>query len=113
MSVERPPAAMWGFATYSFVNRVVAAGRRHDVTATSWWRSPSENARVGGDPFSQHLVGWAVDAVGPGSTAFAKQARLYGLTAVVESTHVHLQLFPPGILRRLAISSAPGPRHTI
>jgi hypothetical protein len=101
MAVVPPPAPLWGFATWSFVTRLEHAARGADITATSWYRNPRVNAEVGGDPFSQHLVGWAVDAVGPDSSGFAKRCRVAGLTAVIEASHVHVQLFPKGILRAL------------
>lgn len=101
MPLLAPPFQFNGLVTFSFVNRLTWAGRNADVEATSWWRSPAENARVGGDLFSQHLVGWALDVVGPGSQDFAKRARIAGLTVVTEPTHVHVQVFPKGILRTL------------
>jgi hypothetical protein len=78
-----------------------AAGQNPALVCTSWGRTPEENAAVGGDPFSQHLVGWGVDVVGPDSSVFAKRARIAGLTTVQESDHLHVQAFPAGILKRL------------
>lgn len=101
MTVKRPPRMFEGPPLWSFEARLMAAGRNTDVTATSWYRSPLENARVGGDPWSQHQVGWGLDVVGPGQSQFAKLARMTGLTVVQEASHVHVQLFPKGILRRL------------
>lgn len=101
MTVRPPPPMFYGPPLFSFYQRVLAAGSEGDLTPTSWYRSPIENARVGGDPFSQHQLGWALDVVGPDATGFAKRARLTGLTAVVESDHVHIQLFPAGIVRLL------------
>lgn len=101
MSVRPPPAMFRGFAGTTFAQRASWASRNLDVAPTSWYRTPAENAAVGGDPFSQHLVGWALDVTGPGSSLYAKQARVAGLTAEVEAGHVHVQLFPAGILRLL------------
>ena len=71
---------------------------------TSWWRDETNNARVGGAPESQHLLGFAFD-VDPGdlreSAQIALRLRSAGLIAVVESDHVHAQLFPAGFLRSL------------
>jgi hypothetical protein len=99
--LQSPPTYMRGFVQTSFVGRTMAAAGQLDVTATSWYRSRQENARVGGDPFSQHLVGWAIDAVGPDQQAFAKGLRMRGITTVQESDHIHFQAFPAGILRLL------------
>jgi hypothetical protein len=97
----------FGFAAWSFAQRASWASRGTDVTPTSWYRNPAENKAVGGKQFSQHLVGWAVDVVGEDQQAFAKRARIAGLTVVMGDTHTHVQLFPPGILRSLlGIASA-------
>lgn len=103
MSCQPPPFAFYNFALLSFHARAEAASQGFDLACTSWWRTPLENARVGGDPFSQHLVGWAVDAAGPDMQQFSKQARMTGLTTVLEADHVHVQLFPAGVLRRLLV----------
>jgi len=72
---------------------------------TSWFRTPAENAAVGGHPRSQHLVGWAFDAVPPegqfGRLADALQRQ--GFETVVESDHVHAQVFVAGVLEQLNI----------
>lgn len=99
--VQAPPAYLDGYVVRSFINRTMAAAGSLDVTPTSWYRSISDNARVGGDPFSQHLVGWAIDAVGPDQQMFAKRLRLSGITTVQEASHLHFQAFPAGVLRRL------------
>ena len=67
--MERPPdwligaVAQWlGDSFWSDWSRAVGAawteatdgGERIDVT--SWYRSPALNARVGGHPYSQHLI---------------------------------------------------------
>jgi len=70
---------------------------------TSWWRDPDENADVGGSPDSQHLFGLALDVTGPGLAATQELARRNGLTAVAEVDHLHLQLFPAGVLARAGV----------
>jgi len=72
---------------------------------TSWFRSPEENAAVGGHPRSQHLVGWAFDVVAPQGQAgrLADALRRNQFEAVVESDHVHAQVFTAGVLEALNI----------
>lgn len=101
MTCRPPPWPYNGFPVNVLRDRAMAAGANTDVTCTSWFRTGPENAAVGGDDWSQHLVGWALDAAGPEQQAFAKRARMTGLIAVLENDHVHLQLFPASTLRRL------------
>ena len=68
------------------------------ITVTSWWRSVSDNADVGGAATSQHLYGLAYDIVGPGATQVADAWMALGGIAVREADHVHLQIFPAGVL---------------
>lgn len=100
MSVQGPP--FWHPYTGAFVRQLTAAASGLEVSATSWYRSPERNAQVGGSPWSQHLVGWGLDVVGPGANQFAKAVRARGMIAVVEADHVHVQLFPAGVLRGLS-----------
>lgn len=81
---------------------------------TSWWRSPQENARVGGDPRSQHLLGLALDIVPADTTlsslasalrAYASDALGTPFVVVLESDHVHVQRFPAGALSALDLLS--------
>lgn len=67
---------------------------------TSWYRSPAKNLAVGGSPFSQHLLAWAVDwAMPPGqNTAMVKLARELGMVGVDEGDHVHVQMYPAGTI---------------
>jgi len=99
MTCRPPPRFIW---SDWFRDQVVASAQGiDDVACSSWYRTPSENAAVGGDPFSQHQVGWGIDIVGAGASAVAKEARLRGLVTVNEGDHHHIQLFPAGTLRRL------------
>ena len=117
MSVVGPPAFIAASAFRPFLFEFVRAVRSIDlrpvtavgvsrVDATSWWRGIEENRRVGGDPFSQHLVGLAVDVAlvqntARGRSALIASAARAGLRGVDERDHVHLQLWPAGQLRRL------------
>jgi len=103
VSVQVPPP--WLLA-WSQVQAFLALVRRveADATPSSWWRGLADNARVGGHPFSQHLVATAADFV-PGrtgrtwtNTELAAAARRAGLIAIDEGDHVHLQLHPAGTL---------------
>jgi len=67
---------------------------------TSWWRSSSRNLEVGGAVRSQHLLAWAADFAGPRDEAaqLVAVARQLGFTAVDEGDHVHLQMYPAGVI---------------
>lgn len=64
------------------------------VTFTNWWRSRDHNARVGGDPRSQHLYALALDWTGEGGRDLARHLTRLGWTVVDEGDHFHGQLFP-------------------
>ncbi len=71
------------------------------VVPTSWYRDQAQNLRAGGARFSQHRLGFAVDWDLPDRSdyqAFASLAGRLGLVAVVESDHVHTQLFRAGTI---------------
>ena len=70
---------------------------------TSWYRTRARNVAAGGAELSQHRLGFAVDWVPPRRAdyeRFARAARAAGLIAVVESDHVHTQVFRAGTLPR-------------
>lgn len=78
------------------------------ITVTSWYRGQERNAAAGGQEFSQHLLGCAMDAVCPA----VSQARLlqlaqsaairYGTTAIIsERGAVHIQGLPNGMARSI------------
>lgn len=72
---------------------------RFGFSVTSWWRTPPRNRGLGdGDAASQHLAGTAVDVVfddggGPDLGLFRATAREYGLEAIPEGDHWHLEWF--------------------
>lgn len=105
-------AADWAF-------KEIDADVGGETIITSWWRSPSENRRVSGAPDSQHLVGLALD-LQPGRPRVAlsldesadrfRQAGFIAVSAVrkVGESHLHVQTFPPGLLRDAGVFDALG-----
>lgn len=81
-----------------FVQTIYPLGRGLDVSVTSWQRTRSHNAEVGGADQSQHLLATAWDVAGAGQNTFAARARDAGLVVVDEGTHVHVQLYPRGVI---------------
>lgn len=89
----------------AFVSRVVTGMAGERWTVSSWWRSVTHNANVGGangpTVWSQHLVGLAADLVGDPERydTWVRRLRAQGLIAVNEHSHVHVQLLQRGVLR--------------
>lgn len=73
------------------------------IKFTSWFRDQLENAAVGGNPESQHLFGFALDATTANPKAVVQLANRLGLVGVEEFDHVHLQLFPAGFLKSFGL----------
>lgn len=101
MSWERPPPGLarplapW----IAELRGALRAIGRERVSWVNWWRSSSHNARVGGAPTSQHLLGLAVDVVPiePRARARIAQAlRTAGLVVIDEGDHLHVQLSAAG-----------------
>lgn len=92
--------------------REIAADAGGDTIITSWYRSPSQNRDAKGLPDSQHLVGLALDVIpGKGSIQLgvneaAGRFREAGFVAVPFSTHLHVQTFPKGLLRKVGVLDA-------
>jgi len=93
VTAQAPPEWLlrWG-PVQDFVRRVVAIPS--PVYATSWWRSISHNAAVGGNAYSQHLLGLAADF--PPTRGLVELARAQGLVAIDEGDHVHVQRYAAG-----------------
>jgi hypothetical protein len=101
MPVREPPRVFWAYFPIGRFRIAVNRSWRPGDAATSWFRSPRENAAVGGHPWSQHLVGLAADLVSPEPGRLAARLRAEGLVVVVEADHVHVQAWPAGTLERL------------
>lgn len=76
------------------------------VGVTSWFRTAEKNRIEGGHEDSQHLFGLAMDLSAapqliPDVVSVAKQNHLI---AVQERDHVHVQLFPAGVLARAGVT---------
>jgi len=93
---------------FDFFREVNAAYAVEPFQVTSWYRSPSHNRRVGGDPDSQHLVGAALDVVTEKPGKLAAEFARFGWQAVNEGDHLHLQAWPAGIARRVGLLDALG-----
>jgi hypothetical protein len=106
MSLRIPPPRILSFfrePIQAFIAKASNAWDEVPFQITSYWRDPYLNQRVGGHPYSQHLVGLALDAQ-PFSgdlrnleVAFQNQ----GLKTVVYQSHVHTQFWKAGTLERI------------
>lgn len=98
---------LWFPIVSAFLTRLGQAFHAHDpgLRLTSWFRTPEENHLVGGERESQHLFALAVDLGGPlfARNQFARVVRDFGLIAVEETDHLHVQLFPAGALARVGV----------
>ncbi len=102
MSAQPPPVDIYPAATRFLRDAAMwAADDLRELWATSWYRTSDHNREVGGAPYSQHLVGWALDVAGADQFEFARRAEHTGLIVVRERDHVHVQVFPAGVLQRL------------
>ena len=116
--VEAPTPAVFSVVerfipdgTRTFVVKVVEAARQtpDPLRVTSWFRAPDRNARVGGSPESQHLLGLGLDIVVKGDAEeFVQTLESLGLFAVDEQNHVHVQLLPAGAARSQGLLAALG-----
>lgn len=90
-----------------------------DAVVTSWWRDPARNRAVGGDAFSQHLLGTAYDIdvtsffLTPAAREHARLAvqrafQQAGWVTMVHAVaggrrHVHVQAWPAGLAQRAGL----------
>lgn len=107
--MERPPpyvarvvAQRLGVAFWAaFRDAVEKALSGQDVRITSWYRSPGHNREVGGAAGSQHLIGTALDLVGPDAARAGEALRAEGFYVIDEGDHIHAQAFDASVARPL------------
>ena len=78
-----------------FLEIVLSLRTHYMFSVSSWLRTTSHNARVGGKPTSKHLTGLAVDVVldpDQDKKAFMAEVVARLLVAVDEGDHLHLQV---------------------
>jgi len=104
VSLESPPSELvdryLGFYEW-FVPRLnVMAELFPNAVPTSWYRSEAKNMAVGGSTYSQHLLAWAVDWAMPRgeNRDMVLLARELGMVGVDEGDHVHIQMYPAGVI---------------
>ena len=95
----------------SEVQAILAIAREvPDLQVNSWWRSPTQNAQVGGARYSQHLLGLAFDLDSSDLDLLETAARAYWPGVVVrEPGYLHLQLarageIPPSLFEALGLA---------
>lgn len=82
-----------------FCYGVRALRQRYPFSVPSWWRTPARQELVGDEKLAtQHYEGTGLDAVfdpgrEPAAPVFVAAAREYGLEAVPEGDHWHLEWF--------------------
>lgn len=106
----------WVGVVGDFNRRVRVLEQETGLKASSTFRTMLRNAQVGGNPYSQHLIGTAADFPGltrPGVPAFVEAARRAGLVFVDETRktkgtgfHGHVQLFSAGQAPRALFARA-------
>lgn len=92
------PAPSPGVGAVDLVADYQQLGGMPGVRATSLYRDPENNRRVGGVSNSQHMAGTAGDFVVPAAqkAGFIAQARQMGYEVIDEGDHVHVEL-PRGV----------------
>lgn len=103
-----PPASIWQRVEQispghylHFISHLNSALRNHRGTVTSWWRDRGTNEIHGGEEFSQHLIGLALDLDVQDPNRLIADLRREGLVVIDEGSHVHVQLFPAGVVAPL------------
>lgn len=102
--IQVPPLV---FPVNVFVTMLAAALARsgaRNLRVSSWLRTQVLDEGAG--PRSLHLRGLAMDLIGADTAAFAAAWRSFGLDAVVESDHLHVEFDGPS-LRALGFDFRP------
>ncbi|MEE8551608.1 MAG: hypothetical protein V3T08_10185, partial [Gemmatimonadota bacterium] len=60
-AIVPPPEFLQFFEVRDFAGRADSVAQLSGVKVLSWYRDPVRNARVGGDPCSQHTYGLGAD----------------------------------------------------
>jgi len=99
-----PPASVWRRVEqaapgvyFHFISHLKPL-QSHTGSVTSWWRDRRTNEIHGGEEFSQHLLGLAIDLDVQDPNRLITDLRREGLTVIDEGSHVHVQLFPAGVV---------------
>ena len=93
------PPAPWDRRYWTFCWGIRELQIRFGFSVTRWWSTPGRNAALeDAKPDSQHLAGTAVDVVFDGGIVpppglFVAVAREYGIEAIREKDHWHLEHF--------------------
>ncbi len=104
----------WGrwISAASWALREIDADVGGDTVITSWYRSRGQNVAASGKEDSQHLFGLALD-IEPGKPSLqlaineaAGRFREAGFVAVPFPTHLHVQTYAAGFLRRVGVFDA-------
>jgi hypothetical protein len=91
--VKPGPFILWavvGLAGVALAGYVLARYCIPQASISSWFRSPFKNMAIGGNPFSLHQIGWALDLV-PVTADIERAARKVFPKVVNEGDHIHVQ----------------------
>ena len=79
----------------TFCHAIRHLGAVHNLSVTSWGRTPKRNAEVDGHPNSHHMAWMAVDVVPDDWDTHGeiiKDADALGLKTLNEGDHLHIQV---------------------